>query len=288
MSDADTGDSAELDREIEIYTNLCRNFKLPSYLPIDRSTRNSLNKVKNLDDGRLAEKLKKELASFTDEYLLFSLPLSEKYSINTQDVLDAAFQSLETLENIDKDQAKLNEAKGYIASHAQNRMESEPQFNYENLQFYLDKNDTPPSLEEMFLERMNAPSNPIATDRDVLRLKQHVFVIQHPQEPLPGELSGNHDDDDIEVAGGKIELVCPISRKPFVDPYIAPCGHTFSKASLEEISRSSTVCPISGCQGDISIRRCKKDELMELRVKSYEVTKAMEEKKRRKNIETIE
>lgn len=126
------------------------------------------------------------------------------------------------------------------------------------------------------------------TRNSALIARQHIFIILHPKEPLPGNLLPNSDDEgDLEVSGGTIELVCPISKTLLTDPVIAPCGHSFSKNEIMQFIRQNLNCPIPGCNKTISSRNLKPDYLMKLRVSSYEAQKESEVRKRRKNLETV-
>lgn len=107
------------------------------------------------------------------------------------------------------------------------------------------------------------------TNPDYVYLKQAAFIIDHPLDPLPDENAG--EDDDIQVEGGKIDLVCPLSMKMFENPMISSiCGHTFDQEGIRGIwTNGAQACPIPGCRKRVSYSDFEKDRLMILRVKSY-------------------
>ncbi|GMG40302.1 unnamed protein product [Ambrosiozyma monospora] len=79
-----------------------------------------------------------------------------------------------------------------------------------------------------------------------------VFVCIHPTEPLPFKLDGE-EEDDLEIEGGKINLNCPISGQPMVDPYInLKCKHVYDKTHIKEYLRGLRECPICGIQMQFS------------------------------------
>ncbi len=47
------------------------------------------------------------------------------------------------------------------------------------------------------------------------------------------------------------DLVCPLAKTLFQDPYITDCGHTFEKSAIDEHMNTQGTCPIPNCGNDI-------------------------------------
>ena len=83
----------------------------------------------------------------------------------------------------------------------------------------------------------------------------------------------NDEEDEIQIEGGTIELICPITYKPFEIPMISKkCGHTFDKQGIITYlggpsSRASKDCPQTGCSKSVSLKDFEIDEVMKLRCK---------------------
>lgn len=62
---------------------------------------------------------------------------------------------------------------------------------------------------------------------------------------------GNDGDGDLQVSGGFINVIDPISKKRIVDPVKnSVCGHTYDRESITEILKinKKTRCPVIGCR----------------------------------------
>ncbi|GMM38981.1 SUMO ligase [Saccharomycopsis crataegensis] len=284
----------QFDREVEQFMTTLDDFSLPEYVPIDKSTKRMVDTFRVQGHTELISGLKEELIKSTDAYLLNTVEYQPKDKNHTQSVLDKSIHALKSLADMESEIKVLTNATESIKTVVKNRFMEEEELSYETIGHYRNLENPPANLSQLFTDIFGEETAKLANgsskvDKQLLKLQQHAFVVQHPQEPLPGNLSDNRDDDDddIEVAGGTVELVCPISRKPFQKPVITTCGHTFSKASLVEVIRSNKQCPISGCERYLNIQNTKPDHLMELRVKSFTAIKDREEKERRQNIEVV-
>ncbi|XP_076673998.1 E3 SUMO-protein ligase NSE2 [Andrena cerasifolii] len=61
----------------------------------------------------------------------------------------------------------------------------------------------------------------------------------------------NDEDADLQVSGGLINVIDPISKKRIVDPVKnSICGHTYDRESITEILKinKKTRCPVVGCK----------------------------------------
>lgn len=98
-------------------------------------------------------------------------------------------------------------------------------------------------------------------------IKYLPIILQNPEEPIPDE---NDDNDDLNIAGGKVSLKDPITLRIFTNPVIGKCGHTYERDSIkQQMTNSRTTCAISGCEAVIEERHLIEDKIMELRVKAF-------------------
>lgn len=100
-------------------------------------------------------------------------------------------------------------------------------------------------------------------------IRNALFVLQHPLDPLPDELV----DDDVAVEGGKISLKDPLSMNYFTEPVVSTkCGHVFEKKYILRLMAEtrSVNCPVTGCAALLTPDSLQPDKLMALRVKIYQ------------------
>lgn len=76
-------------------------------------------------------------------------------------------------------------------------------------------------------------------------------------------------EDDISVTSNVESLTCPITQATFIQPVKnQECGHSYSKAAIEQLinssrSRSSIACPVSGCQRRVILKTLVPDIKLE-------------------------
>lgn len=108
----------------------------------------------------------------------------------------------------------------------------------------------------------------LRADTSFQYLRNALFVLQHPEDPLPDELR----DDDVAVAGGKISLKDPLSLNYFVEPVSSRrCNHVYEKQHIMRLFQEDVPinCPVTGCSATIRSDDLRDDELMALRVKAF-------------------
>lgn len=99
-------------------------------------------------------------------------------------------------------------------------------------------------------------------------LKNALFVLERPEDPLPEELR----DDDVAVAGGKISLKDPLSLNYFLEPVSSrKCNHVYEKRHIMRlfVENAPINCPVTGCSASLRSDDLRDDMLMALRVKTY-------------------
>lgn len=77
-------------------------------------------------------------------------------------------------------------------------------------------------------------------------------------------------EDDLEIAGGRITLVCPITCRPYENPMVSKlCGHVFDQAGIESYleGHQERDCPQDACNKVVKLSSFKPDPVMKLRSK---------------------
>ncbi|KAH3900425.1 uncharacterized protein SCODWIG_01242 [Saccharomycodes ludwigii] len=104
------------------------------------------------------------------------------------------------------------------------------------------------------------------------------LLLKDPMCVLPDDEENNinnNDDDDVKVAGGTIELTCPITCRPYAYPMISrKCNHVFDKDGLTNYFQSNEdgnqiKCPQGACKAYLTMSDFIKDDIMDLRCKIY-------------------
>lgn len=104
------------------------------------------------------------------------------------------------------------------------------------------------------------------------------YIWNDPRCVLPDDILDGHTtaennrEQDLQIEGGQIELICPITCKPFEEPLISKkCHHTFDKAGITSYLAGGTDgkrdCPQAGCNQVLSIQDFEPDPVMTLRCK---------------------
>lgn len=103
-------------------------------------------------------------------------------------------------------------------------------------------------------------------NKDYQTIRYLPKILKHPEEPIPED----NDDDDLNIAGGKVSLKDPITLRIFTNPVISKCGHTYERDSIfQQMSGNTTTCAISGCETQIERKDLKEDKIMSIRVQAF-------------------
>jgi hypothetical protein len=124
--------------------------------------------------------------------------------------------------------------------------------------------DTPMNCEKEILEKLDVQlQKPKHQPRD-----NHKF-IKDITEAL-GDAKDD-EDDDLIVTSSTDNVKCPITATVFEMPMKnVVCGHTYSKAGIEHVLRSSRECPVAGCSNKhVTKNQLERDIDMEREVKKY-------------------
>lgn len=138
----------------------------------------------------------------------------------------------------------------------------------ENWTAYGNEISAPPTLFELFEEMSPSESSPQLSNEDKI-FRSLPYIWKDPTSIVP-DFSATSTEDDLHIEGGKIELACPITLKPFENPMISiKCNHVFDKEGLSIYfnEAESRDCPQDGCSQKLTLRDFAPDNLMKLRCK---------------------
>ncbi|CAI4038448.1 hypothetical protein SMKI_05G0590 [Saccharomyces mikatae IFO 1815] len=141
---------------------------------------------------------------------------------------------------------------------------------------------TAPQLSELYLSMPTPEPTTMLNDTDTLRiLKVLPYIWNDPTCVIP-DLQNPAGEDDLQIEGGKIELTCPITCKPYETPMISKkCNHVFDKNGIQNYLQGYTTrdCPQAACSQVVSMRDFVSDPIMELRCKIARIKKSQEQDK---------
>ena len=251
---------------------------LPPYFPLNQSLVKDFERSARLQtkvDQTIKESIS-NILSQTKEYLKFLL---DDENLTNMD-FDSKFFSLNlaTLEELLKSQYEIGIWKKSVEeSKIKIRLKQrhEAELNLESLEFYQNQvnddhfGDLVKKEYEEYRDINNQESSfqtVLATNDTYRYLKNVTFILQNPQHPLPEEA----EDDELEVAGGKISLKDPLSLNYFHNPLVSKkCGHVFSEETINDYLTNHNKCPVDGCGAVLTRNDLKPDDIMTLRVKAY-------------------
>lgn len=123
----------------------------------------------------------------------------------------------------------------------------------------------------------------MVNNTDTLKiLKVLPYIWNDPTCVIP-DLQNPADEDDLQIEGGKIELTCPITCKPYEAPLISrKCNHVFDRDGIQNYLQGYTTrdCPQAACSQVVSMRDFVRDPIMELRCKIAKMKESQEQDKR--------
>lgn len=142
---------------------------------------------------------------------------------------------------------------------------------FNNWDNYMKDNLEAPSIMSI-IENIDLSKVNVKHKNDIYNIIS--LLWNDPQCVLP---SLNDDDNDLIIEGGKIELVCPITVKQYVNPMISKkCSHTFDEEGLKgyfTVEDRPKECPQDGCSQILSNSDFIPDPIMKLRIKLFELRK---------------
>ncbi|XP_064652300.1 E3 SUMO-protein ligase NSE2-like isoform X2 [Lineus longissimus] len=116
-----------------------------------------------------------------------------------------------------------------------------------------------------------------------LELKQKIWDILHPDEPMPTqETAGDEGDDEVAVTQQDINTRCPYLAREMTNPWRnLICKHNYDKEAVDQmLKQRKSRCPVQGCYNDKPLQKSDLDENKEL--KKYIEMKNRQGKQRRR------
>ena len=142
---------------------------------------------------------------------------------------------------------------------------------------------TAPKLSELYLNMPTPEPATMVNNTDTFKiLKVLPYIWNDPTCVIP-DLQNPADEDDLQIEGGKIELTCPITCKPYEAPLISrKCNHVFDRDGIQNYLQGYTTrdCPQAACSQVVSMRDFVRDPIMELRCKIAKMKESQEQDKR--------
>lgn len=263
MSQA-TSQSPEASKAEQFLPN---NLSLPLYVPLNRNFQRDFEKIFRANANDLTTPAVNQLRSATKNYINYILENDllgfdeltlNSFALAYKKILESRC-NLKKFESIGAD------------SRIMDYLKTSQPLTLETLDMYhsMDK----PNYEEILSELQSFTSttevqNHLKLDEFYQFLRGIIFVLKHPEQPVPDELA---DDEDLGISGGTISLKDPLTLNLFVNPVIATCGHTFESLSIrqqiQEHSSGVMECPTSGCDNRLLMSNLKLDTLMKIRIR---------------------
>ena len=124
---------------------------------------------------------------------------------------------------------------------------------------------TAPKLSELYLNMPTPEPATMVNNTDTLKiLKVLPYIWNDPTCVIP-DLQNPAGEDDLQIEGGKIELTCPITCKPYEAPLISrKCNHVFDRDGIQNYLQGYTTrdCPQAACSQVVSMRDFVRDPIM--------------------------
>ena len=102
------------------------------------------------------------------------------------------------------------------------------------------------AITQEYTESISKMDTDVSNDEKLLIFDRQVEVLL---DKVANE--ENDEDADLQISGGLINVIDPISKKRIVDPVKnSICGHTYDRESITEILKinKKTRCPVIGCK----------------------------------------
>lgn len=253
---------------------------LPKNLPIHPKAARYLHDVTLNDYSKTLKQCQTELNSTLNQIVETTLFLDD-------DLPNDLLQSLEDTNNSLQGQYSQWKISQNTLQDAKNQYRDdsgkyERITNLSDWRKYVDSKDTlkgPKSLMDFYKETSDKNQSSATTlttrldekNKTATLLKVLPQIWKDPTAVIRDDKLNNEEEDDIKIEGGSIELICPITCKPYEMPMISKkCGHTFDKQGIITYlggphSRASKDCPQTGCSKSVSMNDFEIDEVMKLR-----------------------
>lgn len=249
-----------------------------SFYPLHESLKGELSQLGSSSTAAL--ELLAETASLVQHAALFLDSLTESPAVDdaSKALLQETAEVLQQMEVALAEQTRFALAARSAMACYHNTARDEPPLELDYLEHYQsmvpDATHTSlPLMLEALVAAQPQTQTPSKHSATIHYLANAAFVIQHPLEALP-ETQTEEEGDDLAVAGGKVDLYDPLTRKLFEDPcYFPQCRHVFDRQSVLALMRQENKrtidCPTMGCGHKVGVNDLVEDKLMKLRVRAY-------------------
>ncbi|KAJ1745863.1 hypothetical protein LPJ77_001777 [Coemansia sp. RSA 2523] len=102
--------------------------------------------------------------------------------------------------------------------------------------------------------------------------REQLWEVRHDGEPMPRLFGDNGDesDEDLVIAGARMNYRCPVTTSWLVDPVTSKvCNHSYSKDAIVDYirgNRGACACPVGGCSRTVRAQDLVPDKLLERKV----------------------
>ncbi|KAK6204696.1 zinc-finger of the MIZ type in Nse subunit-domain-containing protein [Scheffersomyces amazonensis] len=252
-------------------------FPLNSYVPLDKGIMRDLEMACKVDSNVYSniDELMQQIVKDTQKYIN---NFAEGYTWSIDEMyLNSNLKNLENLIKIKFDLDTYRSSLRTAKESIKEQMRQEAEYTEDELNTLMRENNglnRPQNLVDFMNTSLNSSGQEdqyrriLRANEDYQFIKNVSFISKNPEDPIPDE----DDDEELNVAGGKVSLKDPISLQFFRDPVCSnKCKHTFEKSSIEaQFSHgSSAQCPIDGCSKTITKNDLFPDKLMMIRVSIF-------------------
>lgn len=153
----------------------------------------------------------------------------------------------------DERKAKLKELRDIVQNNCiqDKKLKSAEQIRSKVLSSYNDGDDDNAqtdvqSLMQEYEIALSEIDTDVSNDKKIIEFDRHVTALLDR-----GADQENDAEDDMQLTGGYINVIDPITKKRIVDPVKnAVCGHTYDRDSITQLLKHNkkTRCPVSGCR----------------------------------------
>ncbi|CDH11552.1 related to E3 SUMO-protein ligase MMS21 [Zygosaccharomyces bailii ISA1307] len=178
------------------------------------------------------------------------------------DLIKSICESYDELQKCEVDSLRLESAVEQGKQRYKQISDTFPPLNLENWDQYA--RDRAPSLRDYIHGVEEVAKPPQITEQDRL-LRALPYIWQDPQCMLPDD---EGTEEGVQIEGGRLELICPITCRPFQQPMVSKkCGHVFEKEGITNYfdGHSSRDCPQGACVQKLALRDFVPDDIMKLR-----------------------
>lgn len=261
-------DTRESSESTEVDKFLPNNLSLPAYVPLSPNLRRDFERVFRVTANDLTTPAINQHRSTTKSYIHYILE-NGTLDFDEQTLNNFAIgykQLLESRCNLKKFESVASD------DRITNYLNKSQPLTLETLDSYHSMEK--PSYEELMSQPQAITStteveNHLESDEFYQLLRSILFVLKHPEEPVPDVTAD--DEEDVGISGGTISLKDPLTLNTFTSPVMGSCGHTFESLSIrqqiQQHPNGVIECPISGCDNQLLMNNLKQDILMKVRVR---------------------